>query len=319
EAGEGIRLDELETGARLKKLQADLREAKDRLEIARAQLLSLAGLPAGARITLADPAAPEIPAMSLDEAVARAAGRIEFEILNLEKSLAQQNAGLVMSAQKPQVALVSGYQLSGRDSSLGDQAWRLGFSVTYDLGKNRSLSSNIQQDHSVEDRVFLGGIYSTSMTQRTESLAFTMHDGSSQAPRNFEAAAAVGRASMDIAAKRLQFETQIREAYLALQRDAELIDALDSLAKAKEEALKARRAEYEIGLGNTSDLIDAENDLIQAKSDLIRAGYARLTHQRDFLYAIGREPFPEPARRRSGIEDPQGLLKGVGKAVDGRQ
>ncbi len=309
EAGEGIRLDVLSADAHLLKVRSELQELEDRIEITRAKLLAPAGLKADTMVEIVETRSADVRGMSLDEAVKLVEHRLELQLLMMEISLSEQQEQLAVSETRPQLNLLSGYQFSGRDMSFGDNAWRIGMSVTYDLGNNRSLSSSMQQDHSVEDRVFPGGIYSTTLMQRDESLTLNLHNGSSKAPGIFEAKAAVERTEMDFAAKRLQYESEIREAYLMLRRDGKLIEALESDANAKQEALKAHRAEQELGLSQATDVIEAENELVQSLNTAANARFSRLLHERLFLCAIGREPFPEFAPARGDIDDPQGLLK----------
>jgi outer membrane protein TolC len=93
----------------VKSAEIELRSGQQAEVSARKALANIVGLPAGVGFTVAETAEPQVPAQSMDEAIATALDkRVELKQLDLSRRIAAIQLGLIKAQTSPTVALTGG-------------------------------------------------------------------------------------------------------------------------------------------------------------------------------------------------------------------
>ena len=106
--------------------------------------------------------------------------------------------------------------------------------------------------------------------------------------RNAQAKIAMDKAQMEKRSARQLIALEIRDALTRIEMNKARITAADATVMAAEKRLEGEEARFEVGVGTTRELIEAQRDLLQAISTQVEARTALATSQALLDKAAGR-------------------------------
>ncbi len=106
--------------------------------------------------------------------------------------------------------------------------------------------------------------------------------------RNAQAKIALDKAQMEKRSTRQLIALEIRDALTRIEMNKARITAADATVMAAEKRLEGEETRFEVGVGTTRELIEAQRDLLQAISTQVEARTALATSQAVLDQAAGR-------------------------------
>jgi outer membrane protein len=230
--------------------------ALDDLELRRAALFELTGLPAEnlKRMPASAPLQP-FDAGRLDQRLARAGeNNALIALQSLAREIAAQEISKWNAAATPTVSLVAqagGDRLSGNG----------GFGTSASVSSNNSVVSL--------------------------QLSIPLYNGGMRGARGDEAVALAEKARFDVDATRKAVQLQTRSAWLGTTSGLTRIQAYERAVESARSRLDATETGYEVGARTTLDLLNAQADLFRALRELQQAKCQVLLDRLTLAKAVG--------------------------------
>jgi outer membrane protein len=230
--------------------------ALDDLELRRAALFELTGLPAEnlKRMPASAPLQP-FDAGRLDQRLARAGeNNALIALQSLAREIAAQEISKWNAAATPTVSLVAqagGDRLSGNG----------GFGTSASVSSNNSVVSL--------------------------QLSIPLYNGGMRGARGDEAVALAEKARFDVDATRKAVQLQTRSAWLGTTSGLTRIQAYERAVESARSRLDATETGYEVGARTTLDLLNAQADLFRALRELQQAKCQVLLDRLTLANALG--------------------------------
>lgn len=285
---------EVGTASRLEVIQAEAEAASRREELVRAryqyrlaqdQLIRLITSYRDPRefpgeIVPADPLfVPPADGKSFDQLVAMAL-ELRPEIQQAELEIRNRRVALEHSRNqlRPTLDLVLGYQQFGLGGRRIIRDFSRGFLdapvVRIEPG---GLSDSLQQLFSSDFYGYVVGANLQLPLFNTEARA-----------RNAEAQIALRRSQLARQTAEQQVAVQIRQAQTEIEMNRARLEAATAALRFARERLEGEQARFEVGLGTTRELIEAQRDLLQAETLKIRVEIDLIDSQYQLEHVVGQ-------------------------------
>lgn len=285
---------EVGTAARLEVVQAEAEVALRQEELIRAQfgyrriqdhLVKLITSYADPRqfpaeIVPADPVyTPPPVSESFDQLRAMAAEtRPEVEQVDLDVANQKVNLELTRDRLRPRLDLVAGYQQFGLGGTQVLRDFSKGFLnppvvAVIPGGLGRSLS-----------QLFSGEFYGYVLGLNLQLPIFNTEARA----QNAQAQIGVDRAMLSKRSVEQMMATEVRDALTQIEMNRARLDAGQAAVRFSRERLEGEKARFEVGMGTTRELIEAQRDLAQAESLLVRAQIDLIKSHQLLDKAVGR-------------------------------
>ncbi|MBE8991775.1 TolC family protein [Nostoc sp. LEGE 12450] len=234
QAGVGTRFDVLQAQVNLANTQQQLTNAISQQQISRRQLATRLNSAQSVNISASDPVQlAGLWQLTVEETILLAfQNRPELKQRLVERRIAQFRQKVALSRLKPQISLVSSYNLQ---DVFNDRASVLD---GYSLGVQGSL------------RVFDGGTTKAQAAQRNVEIRIAETQFANQG-------------------NNIRFE--VEQAYSQLQSNLDNVQTSGVALNQAREALSLGRLRFQAGVSTQTDVISAENDLTRAEGNRVRA------------------------------------------------
>jgi outer membrane protein TolC len=191
------------------------------------------------------------------------AGELRPEIQRADLDIKKFNLRLRQSRDKlkPKLGLVAGYQWYGLGGTEIVRDYSLGFFDAPVVAVNPgglwdSMGQLVSGD-------FNGYVVGLTLDLPIQNLAARASNAKAQLD--------LRRAKTEKSATRQRIALEIRDALTQLQMNEATLNAAKVAVRAAQERLLGEEARFEVGMGTTRELIEAQRDLLQAKSLEVRA------------------------------------------------
>lgn len=232
ESGFVVKSDLLRARVHIAELEQQRLQADSQIQIARAFLNSVMGVPIGSYFELSSPLETdrEIDGPLKKWSDLALQQRPDFQQIKIQESIAREEIEKSISAQYPSVNLVGNYEFNSEDFTGGGDSYNVGAIINFNLYSGRRLSARTTQ--------------ARALLRQVQARKMNMEQG---------------------------ILVQTQQAFLEAQSAQKRIRvAQDAVAQA-EEALRIIRNRYDGGLFTIVDLLDAELSLQRAHSNRFRA------------------------------------------------
>ena len=234
EAGETTQLAVLQARVNLANAQQELTNAIASQKVARRSIVKLLGLSQSVNIFATDPVKlTGLWEQSLEQSIVQAyQNRSELQERIAERNISKFERRAALSARKPQISLVSRYDIFDQfDDSIG-----------------------------ITDGLSIG-----------VTATLSLYDGGKAKADAAQAKAQIQKSEVEFASTRNDIRFQVEEAYLNLQSNRENIQTSQAEVDQAEDSLELARVRFQAGVGTQSDVIDAENNLTRAQGNAVGA------------------------------------------------
>ena len=234
EAGETTQLAVLQARVNLANAQQELTNAIASQKVARRSIVKLLGLSQSVNVFATDPVKlTGLWEQSLEQSIVQAyQNRSELQERIAERNISKFERRAALSARKPQISLVSRYDIFDQfDDSIG-----------------------------ITDGLSIG-----------VTATLSLYDGGKAKADAAQAKAQIQKSEVEFASTRNDIRFQVEEAYLNLQSNRENIQTSQAEVDQAEDSLELARVRFQAGVGTQSDVIDAENNLTRAQGNAVGA------------------------------------------------
>lgn len=268
EVGSAARLEVVEAEAEVESRREELIRARFTYRRAQDQLVKLITGFSDPREFTGDiiPDAPAPPAEREGESfeqLLRIAAELRPELQQSDLTIANREVELHRSRDqlKPSLELVAGYRQYGLGGTQVIRDFSQGFIdapivAVIPGGLGNSLS-----------QVFSGDFYGYVMGFNLQ-VPIANTDART---RNAQAQIELNRAQMQKAALEQTVGLEIRDTLTQMEMNRARVQAAEAAVRAAQERLDGEQARFEVGMGTTRQLIEAQRDLLQAESVVVRA------------------------------------------------
>lgn len=204
--------------------------------------------------------------------------RPEMEQNELDVSNQQIRLDLSRNQLRPTLDLVAGYQQFG----LGGRRVIRDFSQGFVDAPLLEIVPGGLEDS-------LSQLFSSDFYGYVVGFSFNLPIGNNEArAQNAQAKIALDRARLQQESLKQQISLEIRDALTQIEMNEERLQASQAAVRFAQERLEGEEARFEVGMGTTRELIEAQRDLLQAESVLLRAQTDLIKSHRSLDRALGR-------------------------------
>jgi outer membrane protein len=236
DAGVAIESDYLTAQVRFATRQQELIRAQNNLALARAQLSTSMGVPAGSEFDPADTLAERaLPTISLDDAEKLALQkRPDLLQIRAEEAAQQQSVAVAKSAFGPRVIAFANWEADNPTfvSGGGGNSWTAGVEISFDVFEGGAKRARLAHEQDVQDKL------EASREQTTDAI-----------------------------------QMQVRRAYYDLDSALQQIRVTRSSIAESQESLRLNQDRYDAGLLTITDLLASEDVARGAQTDYLEALY----------------------------------------------
>lgn len=135
----------------------------------------------------------------------------------------------------------------------------------------------------------LSQLFSSDFRGYVVGINITLPIGNQEArAQNAQTRIALDRVRLQQQSLKQQISLEIREALTQIEMNEERLQAGEAAVRFARERLEGEEARFEVGIGTTRELIEAQRDLLQAESILVRARIDLIKSHRRLDKALGR-------------------------------
>ena len=234
QAGLGTRFDVLQAEVRLAQANQDLTTARSQQSIARRQLVQLLSLAQTVEVKAADPIQPAGSwQLSLPQTIILALqNRAELQQQLARRNISQQQQIVALASERPQVNVFANYNLLD----------------LYNDGTGPA------------DGLSLGA-----------RLRWDFYDGGAARARAAQQRVNIAIAENQFADARNQVRLQVEQAYFNLNSNRENIQTAELALQQALRSLQLARLRFNAGVGNQTDVINAQSELTRARANRLQA------------------------------------------------
>lgn len=250
DSGLVVESDLLTAKVRLAGRQQELIQARNTQELARAELNTAMGLPAGSGFdlttTLSERALPSRPVEDLEkQALAK---RPELQSIAAQQAAQQQSVAIAKSSFGPRINAFAGWELDNPTlfAGGGGNNWLGGVELQFDLFQGGAKRAELSRQHAIEQKI-------AAMKQSTSD------------------------------AVRLE----VRRAYYQTDASRQQIDVARIAIAQAQESLRINQDRYDSGLITITDLLGAEEAAHRSQSDYYEAIYRFQTSYASLEFSSG--------------------------------
>jgi outer membrane protein len=236
DAGVTIESDYLTAQVRFATRQQEVIRAQNDLALARAQLSTSVGMPAGGGFDPADELAERtLPAISLDDAERLALQkRPDLLEVRAEEAAQQQSVAAAKSAFGPRINAFANWEADNPTFVLGGGGnnWTAGVQISFDLFQGGAKRAQLAHEQALQDKI------AASREQTADAI-----------------------------------ELQVRQAYYDVDSALKQIRVTHSSIAESQESLRLNQNRYDAGLLTITDLLAAEDAARRTQTDYLEALY----------------------------------------------